>query len=245
MKQFDPHKQETNWWLEIPVAILSIMFWFLIATGVILLLGNLIEHTNEEGSGYLSIETNEQKWSTEELKVLATQNVVLKERQEQFTKWGSQAFKPDHIWALILMEEFGELVDEYEAGNSANALTESIQLAAVSNAWAEAIKERGYKRNTSDFIEQAITTMFSNIGRLAKALLENNTNEAYLFAMSSIVSVSNLRDKIELLQFSAIEIDPSRPSIESSHEDHVDFQPDCTLCANAYHEDSKPKDQNV
>ena len=108
----------------------------------------------------MSTEDNNQKWSTEELKVLATQNVVLKERQEQFLKWGSQVAKPDHIWSMILMEEFGELIDEIAAGNSTNALTEAIQTAAVTNAWAEAIKERGYKHNTEDFIEDALFMMF-------------------------------------------------------------------------------------
>ena len=70
--------------------------------------------------------------------------------------------------------------------------------------------------------------------------------------MAGVASMANVRDKIELLQFSEIEIDPSKPSIdsvkpsvESLHKEHIDLHPDCGLCAQAYHDDSNPKDNNA
>ena len=68
---------------------------------------------------------------------------VLAERERQDLKWGDQVKNSDELWAVIALEEFGEVGREVYEKDLPKTYMEVIQLAAVCFAWAEALQQRG------------------------------------------------------------------------------------------------------
>lgn len=73
-------------------------------------------------------------------------NDIHQERERQIAKWGEQR-APDNPWLAILTEEVGEVAQEichaYIGRGSKDALyAELIQVAAVSVAWLESLREQ-------------------------------------------------------------------------------------------------------
>ena len=76
-------------------------------------------------------------------------NLVIKERDRQDAKWGSQRELPRHLWGSILGEEFGEVCKanlecvatfkngEQNTYGDVELLEELSQVAAVAVAWME------------------------------------------------------------------------------------------------------------
>jgi NTP pyrophosphatase (non-canonical NTP hydrolase) len=86
-------------------------------------------------------------------------NLIINERKRQDGKWGDQPGNHPFEWMSILMEEVGELAEavnetyfksehtKHECGGSEAILKETIQVAAVATAIAEAeIKEKRAER---------------------------------------------------------------------------------------------------
>ena len=126
------------------------------------------------------------------------QDLVMNERWEQFQKWANQARKPDAIWVLILMEEFGESVAEIMFGDVTKAKTELIQMTAVSNAWAEAISERGINEveESRKGFDTAIFLTFIKFGEFAKAILEEDYEQTFNLSLQTINEITMLRKQI-------------------------------------------------
>ena len=88
--------------------------------------------------------------------------------------------KPDAIWSMILAEEIGELSEDSLNQKTDHAKVESIQIAAVANAWAEAIHERGalatipheYVIGEPTDSNFDILEFFVAVGKMSKAILE-------------------------------------------------------------------------
>tara|TARA_R110002020_G_scaffold264803_1_gene479473 strand:+ start:290 stop:562 length:273 start_codon:yes stop_codon:yes gene_type:complete len=68
---------------------------------------------------------------------------ILAERERQDRKWGDQIENSDPLWAVIALEEFGEVSREVYEKELGKAYIELIQLSAVCVAWAEALRRRG------------------------------------------------------------------------------------------------------
>ena len=68
---------------------------------------------------------------------------VLAERERQDSIWGDQRDNTDDTWALIALEEFGEVAKDINDNKLGSAYTEIIQVAAVMVAWAESLRRRG------------------------------------------------------------------------------------------------------
>jgi hypothetical protein len=60
------------------------------------------------------------------------------ERARQMARWGSQRWRPDGDFSLILGEEIGEWARACLERDQAHAIKEMIQVAAVAVAWIEA-----------------------------------------------------------------------------------------------------------
>ncbi len=127
------------------------------------------------------------------------QKLVRDERLEQFLKWGNQSAKPDFIWVLILMEEFGETIAEIMFGDVEKTKTELIQMTAVSNAWAEAVYDRGIVQaeNKQDGFATGIFMLFTKFGELAKAMLEQEFEKAVGLTHDVMKEVYFTRQQIE------------------------------------------------
>ena len=127
------------------------------------------------------------------------QSLVLKERFAQYLKWGNQSGKPDFIWIMILMEEFGETVAEIMFGDVEKAKTELIQMTAVSNAWAEAVTDRGIAKASKqqENFATAIYLMFVSFGELSKAMLEEKFEDAVGITHKLMGEVYFIRKQIE------------------------------------------------
>ena len=68
---------------------------------------------------------------------------VLAERERQDSIWGDQRDNTDDMWALIALEELGEVAKDINDTKLGSAYTEIIQVAAVMVAWAESLRRRG------------------------------------------------------------------------------------------------------
>ena len=68
---------------------------------------------------------------------------VLAERERQDSIWGDQRDNTDDTWALIALEEFGEVAKDINDNKLGSAYTEIIPVAAVMGAWAESLRRRG------------------------------------------------------------------------------------------------------
>ena len=68
---------------------------------------------------------------------------VLAERERQDSIWGDQRDNADDTWALIALEELGEVAKDINDNRLGSAYTEIIQVAAVMVAWAESLRRRG------------------------------------------------------------------------------------------------------
>ena len=68
---------------------------------------------------------------------------VLAERERQDSIWGDQRDNTDDMWALIALEELGEVAKDINETKLGSAYTEIIQVAAVMVAWAESLRRRG------------------------------------------------------------------------------------------------------
>ena len=68
---------------------------------------------------------------------------VLAERERQDSMWGDQKTNLDETWALIALEELGEVAKDMNEGKLGSAYVEIIQTAAVLFAWAESLQRRG------------------------------------------------------------------------------------------------------
>ena len=68
---------------------------------------------------------------------------VLAERERQDFMWGDQKTNLDETWALIALEELGEVAKDMNEGKLGSAYVEIIQTAAVLFAWAESLRRRG------------------------------------------------------------------------------------------------------
>ena len=68
---------------------------------------------------------------------------VLAERERQDSIWGDQRDNADDTWALIALEELGEVAKDINDTKLGSAYTEIIQVAAVMVAWAESLRRRG------------------------------------------------------------------------------------------------------
>ena len=68
---------------------------------------------------------------------------VLTERERQDSMWGDQKTNLDETWALIALEELGEVAKDMNEGKLGSAYVEIIQTAAVLFAWAESLRRRG------------------------------------------------------------------------------------------------------
>lgn len=58
------------------------------------------------------------------------------ERNNQIEKWGDQEHS-DERWVVILLEELGEVAKAIVEGDEAGVLSESVQVAALLEAWME------------------------------------------------------------------------------------------------------------
>ena len=72
---------------------------------------------------------------------------VLAERERQDSIWGDQKDNTDDTWALIALEELGEVAKDINETKLGSAYTEIIQVAAVMVAWAESLRRRGVMKN--------------------------------------------------------------------------------------------------
>ena len=72
---------------------------------------------------------------------------VLAERERQDSIWGDQKDNTDDTWALIALEELGEVAKDINETKLGSAYTEIIQVAAVMGAWAESLRRRGVMKN--------------------------------------------------------------------------------------------------
>ena len=72
---------------------------------------------------------------------------VLAERERQDSIWGDQRDNTDDTWALIALEEMGEVAKDINETKLGSAYTEIIQVAAVMVAWAESLRRRGVMKN--------------------------------------------------------------------------------------------------
>ena len=72
---------------------------------------------------------------------------VLAERERQDSIWGDQRDNTDDMWALIALEELGEVAKDINETKLGSAYTEIIQVAAVMVAWAESLRRRGVMKN--------------------------------------------------------------------------------------------------
>ena len=72
---------------------------------------------------------------------------VLAERERQDSIWGDQRDNTDDTWALIAIEELGEVAKDINDTKLGSAYTEIIQVAAVMTAWAESLRRRGVMKN--------------------------------------------------------------------------------------------------
>ena len=72
---------------------------------------------------------------------------VLAERERQDSIWGDQRDNTDDMWALIALEELGEVAKDINETKLGSAYTEIIQVAAVMIAWAESLRRRGVMKN--------------------------------------------------------------------------------------------------
>ena len=72
---------------------------------------------------------------------------VLAERERQDSIWGDQKDNTDDTWALIALEELGEVAKDINETKLGSAYTEIIQVAAVMVAWAESLGRRGVMKN--------------------------------------------------------------------------------------------------
>ena len=68
---------------------------------------------------------------------------VLAERERQDSMWGDQKTNLDETWALIALEELGEVAKDLNDDKLETAYVEIIQTAAVLFAWAESLRRRG------------------------------------------------------------------------------------------------------
>ena len=68
---------------------------------------------------------------------------VLAERERQDSMWGDQKTNLDETWALIALEELGEVAKDMNEGKLGSAYVEIKQTAAVLFAWAESLRRRG------------------------------------------------------------------------------------------------------
>ncbi len=72
---------------------------------------------------------------------------VLSERERQDRIWGDQKDNADDTWALIALEELGEVAKDINEGKLGSAYVEVVQTAAVMFAWAESLRRRGVMKN--------------------------------------------------------------------------------------------------
>jgi len=72
---------------------------------------------------------------------------VLAERERQDAIWGDQRDNTDERWAVIALEELGEVAKDIYETKLGSAYTEIIQVAAVMVAWAESLRRRGVMKN--------------------------------------------------------------------------------------------------
>ena len=72
---------------------------------------------------------------------------VLAERERQDSIWGDQRDNTDDTWAVIALEELGEVAKDVNDVKLGAAYTEIIQVAAVMVAWAESLRRRGVMKN--------------------------------------------------------------------------------------------------
>ena len=68
---------------------------------------------------------------------------VLAERERQDLMWGDQKNNSDETWAVIALEELGEVARNVYEVTLGNAYIEIVQVAAVCIAWAESLRRRG------------------------------------------------------------------------------------------------------
>ena len=67
---------------------------------------------------------------------------ILKERDRQDEKWGSQRHLSDQEWLTILVEKVGEAAKDILDKNPNGLKTEVTQVAAVALEWLEALTAR-------------------------------------------------------------------------------------------------------
>lgn len=72
---------------------------------------------------------------------------ILAERERQDSIWGDQRDNTDDAWALIALEELGEVAKDINDTKLGSAYTEIVQVAAVMMAWAESLRRRGVMKN--------------------------------------------------------------------------------------------------
>ena len=68
---------------------------------------------------------------------------LLAERERQDSMLCDQKTNLDETWALIALEELGEVAKDMNEGKLGSAYVEIIQPAAVLFAWAESLRRRG------------------------------------------------------------------------------------------------------
>ena len=64
----------------------------------------------------------------------AFNDLIQIERNAQDEQWGQQNHN-DEKWVCIILEEFGEVSKAVIEGNEADILTETVQVAALLQAW--------------------------------------------------------------------------------------------------------------
>jgi len=69
-------------------------------------------------------------------------SVVGEERKSQDEKWGANRDLDDRTWAVVLMEEVGEVANSILEYDDEELFTELVQVAAVAVAWMENILKR-------------------------------------------------------------------------------------------------------
>ena len=156
---------------------------------------------------------------------------VLEERRRQHEKWGEQNLRdltpdgaeydliaevdemrrlmstarPDPTWALVLLEEVREVIEEPDP---AKLRAELVQVAAVAVQWIEAIDRRRMQQQMDEAHERSLASLPPHQQAFARIYEEAHRNQAALerrFGLSLLLQVCPPPGQVVAMDFSKFE----------------------------------------